>query len=233
MPRFCRVSIVWLFSVLCCLVSAQASVIIGNVTSSFNGVVTPEGSNFRYSYTLQSTGTFGDFIPVDVTVTQPGFITRIALPIFDADAVFGLQSPQGWTGVLTVATPGNWPYVAANDPAKDTYDVPATEFENPSHVIIWDREFFIVPFPTGTTPVLLEQVMGFSYLSAYGPGDGPVMLSQAVPGGEVSVAFDPPLPSSPNSPFYQPPTAPVPEPATATLGLLGLAALAGAMRRRR
>jgi hypothetical protein len=233
MPRFYRVAIVWLFSVLCCLASAQASVNIGNVTSSFNGVVTPEGSNFRYSYTLVTSGTIGGFFPVDVTATVPGVVTRIALPIFDADAVFDLQSPQGWTGGLAVATPSNWPYVAANDPAKDTYDVPASEFEDPSHVVIWERQFINFPFPTDTTQSVIEQVAGFSYLSAYGPGDGPVMLTQFFQPGEVTVAFDPPLPSSPNSPFYQPPTVPVPEPATATLGLLGLAALAGAIRRRR
>ena len=188
---------------------AGASVMVVGGTINIEGVVTPVGPNFLYSYSIVNmTGT--------VTLTVAEQVFGFSLPFFDdqATSIVGgfITAPTLWSFEFVTATPGNWGYDPTTDPSADSYDAEASAFIAPP---------FVLRFFTDTAPVLpYETLPGFSFLSQFGSGNGPVVVELS-----YNIAMiDPPQPITPNSP--------IPEPSTMLLLGSGLAGL-GFFRRRK
>jgi len=182
------------------------------------GTVTPEASNFRYSYSIENhlslyNGDDGDYI-FDCSVLCPPLdaVSGFSLPFFDPFSTSIVSSsitvPIGWSFVFETTTAGNWGYDPNSDPFANTYSVPASAFLNPP---------FVGRFFTPTAPVFSYVTLtGFSYLSQFSPYNGPAVVQLS----DGAIVADPPLPGTPNSPVS-------PEPSTMLLlgsGLAGLVA---------
>ena len=169
------------------------------------GVVTADGPNFRYSYSL-----------VNMTGAPGDIVSAFAFPFFDPFSTSIVSSsitvPTFWSFDFVAATTSNWGYDPTTDPNANTYDAPASAFEFPPFV----GRFFTL----GIGVASYETLSGFSYLSEFGPGNGPVVVELS----DGVFAVDPPQPITPNSP--------IPEPSTMLLLGSGLAGL-GFFRRRR
>ncbi len=210
------------FAVVVSIQSAQAIVLGGpNIT----GQVTPVAGGYRYDYTIDySNSILPSVITPSAFVGYP--VTGLSLPFYNlAPAASDIQMPNpaispGWTAFFGPANPLNWSYDPLLDPNAGTYDAPDTAFIAPPYVLNW----------SGGIVLPGQVVSGFSFISPYAPANGPVDVIFGGLPGEMQAA-DPPLPNSPNSPFAQP--GAVPEPLSASLGALGLAALALTTTRRR
>ena len=208
--------------------SAQAVSVIG---LGVEGTATPILGGFQYSYNIVANFAVpGNIQPQPIFPITP---TDLTIPFFDPQATTILpgtiSAPPGWTSEYVPATALNWPYSAAGDPNAGSYGAPAADFEDATFVLHFHNTEAL---PNQLDGQLQTQSDGFAVLagpfqfrSLYGPLEGPVLLAGI---GNTSIqAFDPPLVSSPNAPQA------VPEPVTAGLSLLALAALGLAATRRR
>lgn len=180
-----------------------------------NGTVTPVTSGFQYDYTID----FKELLPTGEPVIQPALpapnVVGLTLPFFDPEAVAlngPISDPIGWSHEFVPATSGNWPFPS-----------PSSPFRNPPYVLHWFSDSIAPGSEVGIDQITPPSITGFSFTSPYGPLDGPVIVS--VLGLSNASLLDPPLPASPNSPA-------VPEPLTASLGALALAALGLRLTRR-
>ncbi len=223
-PRSIAVMALALLAAIVAPAGVAHAIFIGDVNVEIIGSVSDAGGGqFDYSYeVVSSTGTLsGDS---NDPVLEALGVSSFSIPLFDpADVAIvggegGLRAPIGWSGQVVGRTVDNWRYDPGDDPQSGTYGVDPLDFVAPPLVI----EF------SATDPleyVFESRLNGFGFTSTFGAGNAPAYFELGV---DQRGATDPFYPATPNSPHGA-----VPEPVTAGLAGIAVAAIGGYLRRRR
>ncbi|MAE66054.1 MAG: hypothetical protein CMJ18_17415 [Phycisphaeraceae bacterium] len=210
------------------VLTASANAPIEQLYVEIHGNVTESGGLFDYSYEIVvSSAPIGD--PTSNFIIGDLGVSAFSIPLFDdpdvaiVNGASGLIAPLGWSGAVLPGA-GHWSYDPATDPFSGTYGVDPLGFVAPP---------LVVQFAADSTDDYVQvdtALSGFGFTSPFGSGDGPALVQVASTNPDLRdpvTSIDPPYIASPHSPHG------VPEPVTAGLAGMGVAALGAYLKRRR